>query len=185
MRAVRLEPGSMQTGFLDVIQMTLNVTKELMGATDAALGAVRPDNTSAIIALQQSSAVPLDLQRRALYHTVENLGMIWLDFIQRYYDASRVLLYRRKGEVFGGILPMDVMEDALFSCTVEAGASSYWSEIATVSTLDKLLQMGAISFPQYLERLPEGYLTKKEELLEEARRAEEAKEPDSSVPADL
>ena len=186
MAAVRLEPGSMQSGFLDVINMTLNVTKELMGATDAALGTVRPDNTSAIIALQESSAVPLDLQRRALYRMVEDLGMIWLDFILRYYDASRVMLYRKKGELAGSTLPLPELENVLFSCSVEAGASSYWSEIATVSTLDKLLQMGAIRFSQYLERLPEGYITKKEELLEEARRAEEAAIPtDQTVPADL
>ena len=49
--ALRLEPGSMQTGFLDVIRLTMTVTKELMGATDAALGNVTPENTSAIIAL--------------------------------------------------------------------------------------------------------------------------------------
>ena len=170
---LRIEPGSMQTGFLEVINMTLAVTKELMGATDAALGNVQPDNTSAIIALQQSSSVPLDLQRRGLYHMVEQLGMIWLDFILRYYDSSRVMLYRKKGALLGNTLPLEEMENILFSCNVDAGASTYWSEIATVTTLDRLLSQGVISFAQYLERLPEGYITKKEELLQEVRRAEE------------
>ena len=34
----------------------MQFTKEFSGATDAALGSVRPDNTSAIIALQKASS---------------------------------------------------------------------------------------------------------------------------------
>ena len=77
--------------------LTFALTKELMGATDAALGNVQPENTSAIIALQQSSAVPLEIQKNALYDFTEHLGMIWLDFILHYYDASRVMLFREDG----------------------------------------------------------------------------------------
>ncbi len=171
--ALRMDPGSVQSGFLDVIQMTMNVTKELMGATDAALGNVSPDNTSAIIALQQSSTVPLELQRKALYAMVERLGMIWLDFIFHYYDESRVMLFREKGELLGGVLPISEMKEIIFSCNAQVGASSYWSEIAQVSTLDRLLSAGIIRFSQYLERLPDGYLAKREELLDQVRQAEE------------
>ncbi len=171
--ALRMDPGSVQAGFLDVINMTISVTKELMGATDAALGNVTPDNTSAIIALQQSSAVPLEMQRKALFATVERLGMIWLDFILHYYDPSRVMMFREKGELLGGVIPTEELENILFSCTAQAGASSQWSEMAQVATLDKLLSTGVIRFSQYLERLPDGYIGKKEELLEAARQEEE------------
>ncbi len=170
--AARLEPGSLQAGFLDVIHMTMNVTKELMGATDAALGNVAPDNTSAIIALQQTSAVPLEMQRRALFTALEQLGMIWLDFILHYYDPKRVMLFREKGEELCGTVEPSAMEDLLFSCTAQAGASSHWSEIAQVTTLDHLLSSGHIRFSQYLERLPDGYVAKREELLEETRKSE-------------
>ncbi len=163
--ALRLEPGSMQSGFLEVINLSLSLTKELMGATDAALGEVSPDNTSAIIALQQSSTLPLENQKRALFSFVEDLGIIWLDFILHYYDASRVMLYRKKDALTGGTLPNEVFSSVLFSCTAEAGASSYWSEVATISTLDKLLTMGHITPAQYLDRLPDGYLPKRSELL--------------------
>ncbi|MBR6529966.1 MAG: hypothetical protein IKT43_00935 [Clostridia bacterium] len=165
--ALRLEPGSMQSGFLEVIHLALNLTKELMGATDAALGEVRPDNTSAIIALQQSSAIPLENQKRALYAFVEDIGIIWLDFILHYYDASRVMLYRKKDALVGGTLPTEAFQNVLFACTAEAGASSYWSELATLSTLDGLLSSGHITLAQYLDRLPDGYLPKRRELLSE------------------
>ena len=172
--AYRMEPGSLQAGFLDVIQMTMSVTKELMGATDAALGNVTPDNTSAIIALQQSSAVPLELQRKALQTATERLGMIWLDFIFHYYDAGRLLLFREQGELCGGTVSLKEMQNILFSCHCQAGASSHWSEIAQVSTLDRLLTSGNIHFSQYLERLPDGYIGKREELLEEVKKQEAA-----------
>lgn len=171
--ALRMEPGSMQAGFLDVIQLTMNVTKELMGATDAALGNVMPDNTSAIITLQQASAIPLDLQKKALYGALERLGMIWLDFIFHYYTPDRVMLFREKGELLGGTLPLEEMENIIFSCAAQVGASSYWSEIAQVGTLDQLLTAGHITFSQYLERLPDGYLDRKEELLDRVREGEE------------
>lgn len=172
--ALRMEPGSLQAGFLDVINMTIGVTKDLMGATDAALGNAPPDNTSAIIALQQSSSVPLELQKRALYAAVERLGMIWLDFILHYYDPARVLLFREKGELVGGSLAFAAITDVIFSCSAQVGASSHWSEIAQVSTLDHLLSAGKIRFSQYLERLPDGYIAKKEELLEQVREEERA-----------
>ncbi len=163
--ASTIEPGAMQSGFLDVINMTMGMTKELMGATDAALGNVRPDNTSAIIALQQASSIPLESQKKALYAALENLGMIWLDFILHYYNRDRLLIYRKKGELYGGSFNTEKFKDAIFSCNLDVGMSTYWSEIATVNTLDNLLKSGHITFDQYLERLPDGYLPLKEDII--------------------
>ncbi len=164
-----IQPGQMQSGFLDVINMTMSITKDLLGATDAALGEVAPDNTSAIIALQNTSAVPLENQRRALFGVVEQLGMIWLDYMLNYYDSSRIITYREKGEVMHGTLDTDSLKNVLFSCVIDAGASAYWSEISAVNTLDMLLSKGHISFVQYLERLPDGIIPKKRELIEETK----------------
>jgi len=172
---LRIDPGTMQSGFLDVISMTLSVTKELMGATDAALGNVNPENTSAIIALRQASNIPLETQKRALYDTVARLGMIWLDFISCFYDGSRLLLYRadESGELIGKPLDKKLMRQLFFDCRVDVGASSYWSELSAVSTLDNLLKLGKISFREYLERLPDGLVPRKAELLRSAGSREE------------
>lgn len=179
--AVTLHPGEMQSGFLDVINMTMNITKELLGATDAALGEVVPENTSAIIALQNTSAVPLENQKKALFGMVEELGMIWLDYIFSYYDSSRVLMYRENGELVRQTLDMDKLRDALFSCVIDVGTSSYWSEISAVNTLDMLLKSGHISFVQYLERLPDGIIPKKKELIEETKEILAAKQSERTI----
>ena len=109
--------------------------------------------------------------------------MIWLDFILEFYDADRVMLFREKGELLGGTIRPKEMKNILFSCTTQAGASSHWSEIAQITTLDHLLTSGNIRFSQYLERIPDGYISKREELLEEVKQEEIAKETQVDFPA--
>ena len=54
------------------------------------------------------------------------------------------------------------------------GASSYWSEIASMQTLDNLLTQGKISTVEYLKRLPAGQITDREMLIETLERAAES-----------
>ena len=54
---------------------------------------------------------------------------------------------------------------------LDVGASAYWSEIASMQTLDNLLMNKLITTEEYIERLPEGYIDKKEELLASRRAA--------------
>lgn len=164
-----IHPGEMQSGFLDVINMTMSITKELLGATDTALGEVAPENTSAIIALQNASSLPLENQRRSMMKMIQDLGMIWLDYIMNYYDSSRILIYRENGSMQNCTLDINTLRNAMFSCVVEVGASTYWSEISAVNTLDMLLKSGHINFLQYLERLPDGIIPSKNELMEQTK----------------
>ena len=48
---------------------------------------------------------------------------------------------------------------------LDVGASAYWSEIASMQTLDNLLKLGQIDLVDYLERIPDGYVAKRQELL--------------------
>lgn len=169
-----LSAGQMQAGMLDVINLAISSTKEFMGATDTALGDVTPTNTSAILALQNSSNVPLEGVKRSLYQFVEDIGLIWLDFLFAYYDDARMVPVGKEGDIRYLPFMLASQKDKLFDCRVDVGASSYWSEITTLNTLDNLLQLGQISFSQYLERLPDNLIPKKRELLEEVRQKENA-----------
>ena len=159
-----LPAGQMQSGMLDLLSMAISHTKEFLGATDTALGDVDPKNTSAIIALQQASALPLENIKRNLYTFAEAIGLVWLDFIFSYYDDMRLI---EAGEQGYKALPLSHYKNCLFDCRVEAGTASYWSEIASLNTLDALLQTGKISLKQYLERIPDKLIPMKAELLEE------------------
>jgi hypothetical protein len=164
--AAYLKPGEMSSHIMMAIDAAINYTKELMGASDAALGDVKPENTSAIIALQQTSLVPLETIKQRLYQWVEDIGYIWLDFmVAKYGKRDITITVDGKRQV----VPFDfsILKDVKFNIKIDVGPSSYWSEIAAMQTLDNLLQTEKISFIQYLERIPNGIIPKKQELITE------------------
>ena len=55
------------------------------------------------------------------------------------------------------------------SIKLDIGASSYYSEIASINTLDNLLMQNKITILQYLERIPDGYIPARRELINEIR----------------
>lgn len=166
--AAYLRPGEMSHQIMQVIDASITYTKELMGASDAALGDVKPENTSAIIALQQTSLVPLETIKRRLYQWIEDIGYIWLEFMIANYGKRNITISRNgKREV----IPFDfsLLKNIKFNIKIDVGPSSYWSEIAAMQTLDNLLQTEKLGFIQYLERVPNGIIPKKQELIDEIR----------------
>lgn len=52
---------------------------------------------------------------------------------------------------------------------VDVGATTYFSEIAMTQTLDNLRQDGTLDVIQYLERIPDKLIPKKQELIDELK----------------
>lgn len=180
-----IDPAAISPQVSQFIELAIGMTKEVMGATDAALGNVRPDNTSAIIALQKASQVPMELTRQDLYQCIEDLGLIWLDLMQVYYGERFVEtpLSREEQEAMQALgapaqesavtlFDFDTLEGAVLSLKLDVGGSAYWSEIAQINTLDNLLSQGRISVVDYLERVPNGYISGQQELIESLRERE-------------
>ena len=90
--------GEMQSGFTELIDSAVSLTKELMGATESALGTMEANNTSAILALQETSRVALDNIRRAYYRCIEQLADIWTDMMCAYYPCDRLVPCKGDGE---------------------------------------------------------------------------------------
>ena len=67
-----------------------------------------------------------------------------------------------------------VLKDHEMSIKIDAGASSYYSEIASLQTLDNLLLNNRISTVQYLERIPDGNIAGRRKLIDELK--EEARQ---------
>ena len=61
------------------------------------------------------------------------------------------------------------LRDYPIALKLDVGASAYWSEIASMQTLDNLLMQGKIGVDDYLERVPDGYISHRQELLEKLR----------------
>ena len=192
--AYHLQPADMSAQILTVIDRAVSYTKDCLGATDAQLGNVRPDNTSALMVLQSTAQIPLENTRAGLYEWLEDVGAILLDMMGTYYGQRPMVREREflepvtepdgsprfnpDGRMAVEPVKRRVVESYDFSrfkdlwltMRVDVGASSYFSEIAMTQTLDNLRTGGVLDVIQYLERLPDKLIPRKAELVEELKK---------------
>ena len=181
-----MEGASISPQISQFIEMAFDKTNSLLGASDVAMGDSRPDNTSAIIALQRAANTPMELTKQNDLQCLNDAGKIWLDIMIAKYGVRNVSVTMRMDNPGEQPLGMELepqeiakpfdfstLRDVQLSIEQETGGSSYWSEMAAMQTLDNMRMNGMINDIQYIERLPEGFVTKKQELLAE-KRAERA-----------
>lgn len=193
--AMNLQPADMSNQIIMAIDKAMAYTKECLGATDAQMGNIKPDNTSAIMVLQSSAEVPLENTRAGLYEWIEDVGAILLDMMGTYY-GERPLVRDREFEEpqmdpmtkapmidpMTGLMATTkvtrrVMEEFDFSqfkhlwlnVRVDVGATTYFSEIAMVQTLDNLRRDGTLEVIDYLERIPDKLIPRKSELIQDLK----------------
>lgn len=193
--AYNLQPADMSNQIIQAIDKAFAYTKDCLGATDAQMGNVQPDNTSALMVLQSSAEVPLENTRSALYEWMEDVGAILLDMMGTYYGERPIVREREFTEIMNDpntgapmINPMTgtMMTNTVtrrvvelydftkfkhlwFNVRVNAGAATYYSEIAMVQTLDNLRRDGTLEVIDYLERIPDKLVPRKAELIRELR----------------
>jgi hypothetical protein len=158
-----LEPGNMSAQIMQTIELAMQYTKEMLGASDASLGQIDPKNTSAIIAVQKSSAIPLENPKSNEYEFIEDIGKILFDMMGTYYGLRPVMM--DDGEVMD--FDFATLKQIWLDVRADVGESSYWSEIASGQTLDNMLANQHIDIIQYLERVPDNMIPQKEELIQE------------------
>ncbi len=147
----------------------IGYTKDLMGASDAALGSVNPNNTSAIIAVQQATAVPLELVKQEYYQFVEDFVRIALDNMRAFYGQRTVLVKDDADEWQEVPFDFSILNDYVLRLKADVGASAYWSELTNTTTLSNLFESGLIEPVTYLESIPEGQLPQKNRIVSEAK----------------
>lgn len=177
-----IDPASISPQISQFIQLAVEETEQSLGATSVALGDTRPDNTSAIIALQRAASTPSEITKQNLYKSIEELYRIYIEFMGEYYGKRYVdmttpeevrQVYDFIGQETPAEIPMQFdfsqLKDMPMHIKLDIGASSYYSEIASIQTLDNLLKMGKIDTVQYLERIPDGYIPGRRELINELK----------------
>lgn len=179
-----IDPAQISPQIAQFIQTSVDYTRQFLGATSAALGETRPDNTSAIIALQRAASIPSEITKQNLYKSIEDLGRIYLDFMAAYYGkrkvqvsmpdvGSDILAFAGKDpeELETVLFDYGILNEMPMALKLDVGASSYWSEMASVQTLDNLLMQDKITIEEYLERIPDGYIPKRQELIASRKQA--------------
>lgn len=181
--------------FFTALEKIFDYTKECMGVTDAQMGNVQAENTSAIAILTQNSSVPLENIRLWLKNWVEQIAQILLDMMGTYYGQRPVVFRRTFQELVTGpdgenpqIDPMtgmmqtqnverqimetfdfSILKDLALNLRIDVGEGSRFSEASILQTLSNLRQDGTLTAIQFLERVPDRYIPNKAKLLSELR----------------
>lgn len=150
----QLQAGNFNAAILTIIDMAIKYTRDFIGANDALMGQVDPEQASgtAIIATSKQAAIPLGNISANRDQFIEDLGLIWGEFFLKKYK-NRKVSYRDKGSVVVDQYNTEGISNILLKCKVDVGPSTYWSEVVGIQALDNLLKLGKISDIQYFERM--------------------------------
>lgn len=175
----------MSAQLIDMVDKTVSMTRDFMGASDAALGNVKPDNTSAIIAVQQASAAPLELNKLNFYQFVEDGVRVIVDIMCRDYGVRQVSFEDETGVAVQTVIDFDAINLGQFDLNVDVGGASYWNEMAQISTIDNLFSKGVITDPvTYLEAIPDNYIKNKQQIIADYQKQRQQQEVmGNAVPA--
>ena len=167
--AVRfVQPPAFSPQFEGLVNSLIGNTLTQSGANEAALGDIRPDNTSAIVVAREASAVPMQLPQNRFYSFIEDVARIWAEFWVCLYGSRSLHISDKNGDWY---LPFngEDYKNLLITTKIDVGAAGAYSEVRSIQTLDNLLQTQIVDPIQYLERLPKGVVPDLEGLLRDYR----------------
>jgi hypothetical protein len=193
--AANLGPADMSNQIIGVINQVVSFTKECLGVTDVQLGNVTGENTSAIMVMQSNAEVPLENIRAGMYEWSEEIVKILLDMMGTYYGIRPIVRERNMETVatdlssgmpvmnqYTGMLktqnemrrvlePYDFsrLKQVFLNVRVDVGSATAYSEIAMMQTLDNLRTAQLIDIIDYLERVPDKLIPRKQELVDKLK----------------
>lgn len=170
-----VNPPNFAPAFEQNIASLIGNTLTQSGANDAALGDIRPDNTSAIVAVREAATMPMQTVQNRFYSFIEDMARVWAEMWVAMYGRRSLKIEDENGVWY---MPFDgeKYRDLLISVKIDVGASTLWSEIQSTRTLDNLLASQIITPKQYLERLPKGSVPNLSGLIREMQEAQRAQE---------
>lgn len=168
-----IQPPQFATQLQNVVADIANSTLTDAGANDAALGDLRPDNASAIIAMREAALQPMQVYQNRFYSCIEDISRVWSDFWLNMYGERPLKIQDKNGTRY---MPFNAnrYKTLIINVRVDVGASTLWGESVVISSLGNLLQAGIITPVQYLERIPKGTIPDITGLLSEIKQAQEA-----------
>lgn len=192
--AAYLEGAPINPNITAITDNLINQTRDTMGTNDATTGDVRPDNASAIIALQTADTVPLELIRQNYNGFIEDIVRNIVDMMSANYGIRMVEqdIVDEMGQ------PQTVMKEFDFDSieyenlrvSVDIGAASMWSEITQMDAINSIFTSGIMDdvnrFKLYLETVPDKYVPNKAKLLawcDEQMQAMQAPAPFDGLPS--
>ncbi len=138
--------GNEAAGFMGEL---ISITKELAGAGDAALGNINPEQASgaAITAVQDQADIPMNEEVSAYAQMIEDIAVVWYHMILAHNPGG----YKTDG---GAKASLDEMTGLCPGIKIDISSTIPDTVTARLNTLYGFLQMGAITFDEFLELAP-------------------------------
>jgi len=164
-----ISPPAFSSQLITAVNDIANNTLTDNGASDAALGNIRPDNAAAIIQTREAALQPMQLYQNKFYSAVEDIARIWAQFWINLYGNRRLKINDSTGSYYVSF-NAERYRGLLVNAKIDVGSSPIYSVPASMATLDNMYANQLINKTQYLERLPDGIIKDKTGLLEDAKK---------------
>lgn len=164
-----LNPANISSDALKLSDDLLQITKDLAGASDYALGNINPEQASgtAIIAVRDQAQVPLNEQTARYKQWVEDVSLLWMDLWIVFSENGISFEYE---DEYGNVSPITITQDQLRQLKpmvrIDVSPDNQWTKLAEQQSLDSMLQLDKITLEEYAEITPENSSVPKQKLLQ-------------------
>lgn len=150
-----LNPAAVSGDAAELQKETIDRTRELEGASDAATGQIDPTQASgeAIKAARDQAAIPLNEQIAAYKQFVEDIALLWYKLWVVYSPQGLQINYDDNGEQVSEVIPADVLQGLDIDIKIDVSPVDPYSKISQQLALDRLLQGQYIRFEEYVNAL--------------------------------
>lgn len=164
----------------------MQVTKDLAGAGDAALGQVDPERASgdAIIAVRDQASIPLNESISAYKQYVEDVANIWYSMWVAYNPEGMDVKYTdEEGQEVQGHVDGETLTEMQVNVRIDVSPNNPFSKYAQEKSLDNLFQNQQLSFEEYINALDDNSSVPKNKMLAiiERRKVQEESEKDMAL----
>ena len=164
----------------------LSISQELSGSGETAMGNINPNRVaaSAIIAIRDQAALPLNEQVAKMKTFVEDMARLWIEIWAVYNPNGLDVLVERidektgeKHKVLEKITKKEIDEMSP-DIRVDTSQDNPWTKEAEQNWLDNVLEKGHIQFEEYIEASPEHGIVPKNKMqaILDERKAEQRRQ---------
>ncbi|MDL2215729.1 hypothetical protein LJB77_01465 [Ruminococcaceae bacterium OttesenSCG-928-N02] len=173
-----MQPPSFTNMPITLVNTMVDLTRRITGMSEVVTGENLGAGmaASAILALQSQAKTPVVEIQKRLWHSMEQIGYIWLEFFGAYYGGVLPA-----GDVLSHLAPY-AYSHLSYNLSVKVGAASEYSRALAQTTLDKMLERGDIDIDMYIELSDSNIAPFKEEF---RRLRAEHSHPAQSTPTEV
>lgn len=179
-----LNPAQSNNDARNYAEDLLQMTQELAGAGETARGNIELNRVaaSAVLAIRDQAALPLNEQVAKMRTFVEDLAKLWLEIWMVYNPNGMQVMVEQEDPVTGEkatslqVITKEELDALKPSIRIDTSNDNPWTKEAEQTWLDNALAQQHITFEEYVELLPVNGIAPKAELeaLMEKRRAQMA-----------